>query len=138
MNKQLLVLIPFLFVSFNAFALLNINTATVEEIESLDAMGAVSAQYLVDCRTKHGHFKTIDEVNNLLCITPEKFKKIKDHISIRDQLFYKVLKGDTLSKIAREQLGRHSKYPAIFKLNQSTLRHPDKIYPGQLLLIPAK
>ena len=63
---------------------------------------------------------------------------IKDHISISDQLFYKVLKGDTLSKIAKEQLGMSNKYPAIFKLNQSKLRHPDKIYPGQLLLIPAK
>ena len=50
--------------------------------------------------------------------------------------FYTVVKGDTLSKIAKEQYGDAGKYPQIFEANKPMLQHPDKIYPGQLLRIP--
>jgi nucleoid-associated protein YgaU len=50
--------------------------------------------------------------------------------------FYTVVKGDTLSKIAKEQYGDASKYPQIFEANKPMLKHPDKIYPGQVLRIP--
>ncbi|MCB1610239.1 MAG: LysM peptidoglycan-binding domain-containing protein [Xanthomonadales bacterium] len=48
-----------------------------------------------------------------------------------------VQKGDTLSKIAKEVYGNAGKYPIIFEANQPMLSHPDKIYPGQVLRIPA-
>lgn len=51
--------------------------------------------------------------------------------------FYTVKKGDTLGAIAKAQLGNASKYQAIFEANQPLLKHPDKIYPGQVLRIPA-
>jgi nucleoid-associated protein YgaU len=50
--------------------------------------------------------------------------------------FYTVQKGDTLSKIAKEQYGNANKYPQIFEANRPMLSHPDKIYPGQVLRIP--
>jgi nucleoid-associated protein YgaU len=50
--------------------------------------------------------------------------------------FYTVQRGDTLSKIAREQYGNASKYPTIFEANRPMLKDPDKIYPGQKLRIP--
>ncbi|RMH94503.1 LysM peptidoglycan-binding domain-containing protein [Lysobacter pythonis] len=50
---------------------------------------------------------------------------------------YTVQKGDTLSKIAKEMYGDASKYPAIFEANKPMLKDPDKIYPGQVLRIPA-
>ncbi|WP_071058464.1 peptidoglycan-binding protein LysM [Pelistega sp. MC2] len=51
--------------------------------------------------------------------------------------FYTVVKGDTLSKIAKEMYGDANKYPQIFEANKPMLTHPDKIYPGQVLRIPA-
>ena len=51
-------------------------------------------------------------------------------------VFVEVKKGDTLSKIAKEQYGDAMKYPAIFEANKPMLTHPDKIYPGQILRIP--
>lgn len=48
---------------------------------------------------------------------------------------YTVRKGDTLSKIAQQQLGKASRWPEIAKLNN--LRDPDRIYPGQRLRLPA-
>ncbi|MDO5506413.1 MAG: LysM and BON domain-containing protein, partial [Pseudoxanthomonas suwonensis] len=43
---------------------------------------------------------------------------------------YTVVKGDTLSKIAKEMYGDANKYPAIFEANKPMLTDPDKIYPG--------
>ena len=51
--------------------------------------------------------------------------------------FYTVQAGDSLSKIAKEQYGDAMKYPVIFEANKPMLEHPDKIYPGQVLRIPA-
>jgi nucleoid-associated protein YgaU len=49
---------------------------------------------------------------------------------------YTVKSGDTLSKIAREQLGDANAYMEIFKANRDQLSDPDKIRPGQVLKIP--
>ena len=45
--------------------------------------------------------------------------------------------GDTLSAIAAKYLGKASRYPEIFEANKPMLEDPDKIYPGQVLRIPA-
>jgi len=50
--------------------------------------------------------------------------------------FYTVVKGDTLSKIAKEFYGNANAYMKIFEANKPMLSHPDKIYPGQNLRIP--
>ena len=52
--------------------------------------------------------------------------------------FHTVVKGDTLSAIAQKYLGNASKYPAIFEANRPMLTDPNKIYPGQVLRIPAQ
>ncbi|WP_449044904.1 peptidoglycan-binding protein LysM [Paracoccus versutus] len=51
-------------------------------------------------------------------------------------LFHTVRKGETLSAIAQQYLGKASRYPEIFEANKPMLSHPDKIYPGQTLRIP--
>jgi nucleoid-associated protein YgaU len=51
--------------------------------------------------------------------------------------FHDVASGDTLSAIAKKFYGDANKYNAIFEANRPMLSHPDKIYPGQKLRIPA-
>jgi len=51
--------------------------------------------------------------------------------------FHTVVSGDTLGKIAKEFYGDAMKYPVIFEANKPMLSHPDKIYPGQMLRVPA-
>ena len=50
--------------------------------------------------------------------------------------FYTVVRGDTLSKIAKEFYSNANAYMKIFGANKPMLSHPDKIYPGQSLRIP--
>jgi len=50
---------------------------------------------------------------------------------------YTVAKGDTLSHIAREHYGKASRWHAIFEANRDQIDDPDKIFPGQVLKIPA-
>lgn len=51
---------------------------------------------------------------------------------------YVVVSGDNLSKISKQFYGTPNKYPQIFEANKPMLTHPDKIYPGQVLRIPAE
>ncbi|WP_179403996.1 peptidoglycan-binding protein LysM [Burkholderia guangdongensis] len=50
--------------------------------------------------------------------------------------FYEVKSGDTLSAIASAQYGDANQYNAIFEANKPMLSSPDRIYPGQKLVIP--
>jgi nucleoid-associated protein YgaU len=49
---------------------------------------------------------------------------------------YTVKAGDTLSAIAKEQLGSAGAYMKIFDLNKDQLTDPNKIKPGQVLRLP--
>lgn len=51
--------------------------------------------------------------------------------------YHDVVSGDTLSAIAKKYYGDANQYHAIFEANKPMLSHPDKIYPGQKLRIPA-
>ncbi len=53
-------------------------------------------------------------------------------------VFYTVRRGDTLAKIAKAHYGNAMRYPVIFEANRPMLADPDKIYPGQVLRIPAQ
>lgn len=53
-----------------------------------------------------------------------------------EPVFHTVAKGDTLSAIAKKTLGNANRYNEIFEANKPMLKHPDKIYPGQVLRIP--
>lgn len=50
--------------------------------------------------------------------------------------YHDVVRGDTLSAIAKTYYGNANRYPVIFEANKPMLSHPDKIYPGQKLRIP--
>ncbi|AXI47523.1 peptidoglycan-binding protein LysM [Sulfitobacter sp. SK012] len=54
-----------------------------------------------------------------------------------EPVFHTVEKGDTLWAISAKTLGNGARYEEIFEANKPMLSHPDKIYPGQMLRIPA-
>ena len=54
----------------------------------------------------------------------------------QQQRTYTVQPGDSLSKIAREFYGNANDYMKIFDANKDKLKDPNKIQPGQQLVIP--
>ena len=74
-----------------------------------------------------GNVASVTSVENLMNVThPEP-----------EAQYHDVVRGDTLSAIAKKFYGDANKYPVIFEANKPMLTHPDKIYPGQKLRIPA-
>ena len=67
--------------------------------------------------------------------------QVDDQLSVAmpesESRFYTVKSGDTLSKIAKEMYGNANDYNKIFEANKPLLSDPNKIYPGQVLRIPA-
>jgi len=63
--------------------------------------------------------------------------KASSRVAGRESQFHTVKSGDTLSAISKTYYGTWRLYPEIFEANKPMLSHPDKIYPGQVLRIPA-
>ena len=51
---------------------------------------------------------------------------------------YTVQKGDSLWKIAQEQLGSGARWDEIYEANRDTVSDPNLIFIGQILAIPAR
>ena len=97
-------------------------TATVTVAGQVDDQ-ATKEKILLCC----GNVAGVSAVNDMMTVeTPEP-----------EAQFHVVVSGDNLSRIAKKFYGDANKYPAIFEANKPMLSHPDKIYPGQSLRIPA-
>lgn len=77
----------------------------------------------------------------LCCGNVGSVEKVNDQLNVNNTAeasrFYTVKSGDTLSKISKQMYGDANKYDAIFEANKPMLKSPDRIYPGQVLRIPA-
>lgn len=62
--------------------LININTATKNELENLRGIGPSLAIKIVEYRNKNGKFKKIEDIKNVSGIGSNKYEKIKDYIKI--------------------------------------------------------
>lgn len=95
------------------------STATVE---GTVADQATKEKVLLSC----GNVAGVGKVNDMLVVNDPQ----------PESQWHTVVSGDTLSKIAKKFYGDANKYQGIFEANQPMLKHPDKIYPGQMLRIP--
>lgn len=60
----------------------NINTATVAELDKLPGIGPVYAQRIIEYRKSHGGFKSLTEIKNIKGIGEKTYLKFKDLISL--------------------------------------------------------
>lgn len=62
--------------------LININTATEKDLETLPGIGEATAKAIVEDRTQHGSFKSIEDLMRVSGIGEKKFEKIKGQICV--------------------------------------------------------
>ena len=112
----------------------------------------IQAQVLEDLVILSGKVDTIANKNKIIVTAGnvEGISKVEDRLAVLppgatipmaetaepEKQYYTVISGDSLSKIAKRYYGNANKYPLIFEANTPMLKHPDKIYPGQVLVIP--
>jgi len=60
----------------------NINTASVAQLEALPGIGAKTAQLIVDHRQKNGPFKKVEELMNVKGIGEKSFLKLKPMVTV--------------------------------------------------------
>lgn len=84
----------------------------------------------VDAETKEKIILAVGNVEGVGAV------ETTDDADTAEAVFHTVMKGDTLSAIAKKTLGNANLYNQIFEANKPMLTHPDKIYPGQVLRIP--
>ena len=57
---------------------ININTATLEELDKLPGVGEATANKIISHREENGQFKTIEDIKNVNGIGDKKFEKMKE------------------------------------------------------------
>jgi nucleoid-associated protein YgaU len=87
--------------------------------------------YIFENQKQKIDIEKTNEVQTILPITiePEAKKTVK--IST-----YKVKTGDTLQKISAKFYGTTKRWTLIYKANRDKIKSPDKVFPGQVLVIP--
>lgn len=73
-----------LFVSSPAWSddAIDVNAATVEELQSVKGIGPKTAAAIVEHRKMHGKFKSVDELTEVKGIGGKKLKKIKKKVRV--------------------------------------------------------
>ena len=64
----------------NKPALLNINTASTEELQTLPNIGEQMAKRIIDYRTQHGNFASVNALQNVNGIGPKTLEKLSPFI----------------------------------------------------------
>ncbi len=60
----------------------NINTATLEELDNLPGIGPAIAEKIIEYREENGNFKTIEDIQNVKGIGESKYNDIKEKIIV--------------------------------------------------------
>ena len=94
MKKFLFMLIASLGFSV-AFALVDINTATSDELQALPGIGKVKADAIVEYRKTHGSFKSKDDLREVNGIGDKILEKIRNDIEVSNKPAPKVVKKIT-------------------------------------------
>lgn len=84
MKGNFLAVIAGLF-ALNSFAadVVDLNNATQQELESIHGIGPAKASAIIEYRTQHGGFKSLDELDNVPGFGPKHVEKMRAAATVR-------------------------------------------------------
>lgn len=62
--------------------LVNLNAATIADLETLPGIGPALAERIIAYRTEHGGFRRIEDLQEVAGIGPKKFEDLKDLVTV--------------------------------------------------------
>ena len=80
--RHYLVALAFALCSSSALAAINLNTATKDDLIALPGIGPAKAQAILDYRSAHGQFKSIEELKDVKGIGAKRFEKLKSELKL--------------------------------------------------------
>ena len=60
----------------------NLNTATIEQLDTLPGVGPTTAQAILDHRTRNGRFRSVDDLMNVRGIGPAKLEQLRPLVRV--------------------------------------------------------
>jgi competence protein ComEA len=60
----------------------NLNTATLEQLDTLDGVGPTTAQKILDYRKAHGGFGSVDELDEIPGIGEKRLAALREHVRV--------------------------------------------------------
>jgi competence protein ComEA len=64
-------------------AKVDLNTAGLEQLDTLPGVGEVTAKRIVEWRTRHGRFSTIEQLRDIDGIGASKYSKLREQVSVQ-------------------------------------------------------
>jgi comEA protein len=82
--------------------IVNVNTATVEQLSLLPGVGESKAKAIIEFRAAHP-FKTVDELTNIKGIGPKMIEKMRAYVAVSGETTAKALKVQGADKAKAQQ-----------------------------------
>ena len=62
--------------------IVHLNSATLEQLETLDGVGPALAQRIIDFRSQHGGFRSLDELDQVSGFGPARMAALNRHVAL--------------------------------------------------------
>lgn len=81
--KRILIAIMLCLASISlAFAAVNINTASVDELDAVKGIGPSKAKAIVDYRSKNGQFKSVDDLKEVKGFGEKSVARLRGELTV--------------------------------------------------------
>jgi len=80
--KKLLLCLSILMFSGSVYSVVDLNTATKEELEAVKGLGPAKAEAIIAYRKQHGGFKKVDELGKVKGFGEKTVKKLRNEFTV--------------------------------------------------------